>query len=517
MGFDYSDVDIGKVDPGTVSLGTDLQDCALIAQTFERGAHATPTEAAVFATFSRSLANMKATSGAAVGSMSSYLQAPTDAADVNVQNASQLSANAGISPNDTQVNAGSQAATDQFLQSLNVGDIASATLGTSAGKTLLDWAKDCIPCGFRIEAFLELNPIKDLLNALEADIKRTLETLMAMLDMLKNLNVYGDICDLLNMLSFTCVPDLQRIIAVLMALLLLDTTKLDALFDLIKTLIAPLFTPVLMTLSALLDKFVTLVTKPLECILDSFEQQMNKLEFEVPRASKSVASQVGAKVATGMKQVVPSQDLMDDAHAQIKQARKEINQFKTGLKSSMKELTDKVTEAKRAIEDKLDFYLKEIKALLNDTGLTDAAHLRLSLRKLSIVRLINIIISLIEAMAKGHPACSGSGKTPEQNEIDNFFQVYLNPNSPFKMWVDDEGLVHIDNKADPATEGLLSNTGNVFKFEGNNFIDPTVEELSNDVAQALSEPVSITMPCLRKASVTDAEKINKWMAELDQA
>lgn len=500
--------DLNQIDPDTIDLGTELQDCATIAQAFERAAHSTPTEAAVFATFTRSLMNMQSFSQSAVDSLGSYLKAPQDSADTAVAQATSLSASAGVSPNDTQVNAGTKAQTDNFLQNLRIGESDVSTLGDSFGGTLLDWARDCIPCSLRIEAFLELNPSLDLLTTLEEDLQNKLDIMMSMLDMLRNFSMFGDFCSLLNLLSDTCPPDLQRIIATLMALFMLEVPELDGLIGLIQSLIAPMFSPILMSITTLLDQFVSLVTKPLECVIDEFERQITKLEFDT--SFNTGAST--ARAAVDMKDV---QQSADNARDQIEALKSELNEFQEGLTSVMKKLTEKVDEAKRAIEGKLDFYLSEVKALLNDFGLGDASYLRLSLRKLEMVRLITFISAIIEAMAKGHAACSGAGKTPEKSEIDNFLETFLNPNSPFKMWIGDDGLVHIDEKIEGEDDMLLSNDGNVFKFEGDDLLDPTVAQVTERIGQAATQPVSVSLPCL-STSQEDAEKVNQWITDLNK-
>jgi len=503
--FDYSDYDISKVDEDNENLGTDLQDCAIIAQTFERGAHSTPTETAIFSTFSRTLTNMQSFSSAAIGSMAGYLAAPQLSAQDSTNQATDLSASAGISPNSTQADTGTKAQTDQFLQNIDIGSLSTLIPGSTAGKTLLDWAKDCIPCGLRIQSFLELNPAVDLLTTLETDLKNKLQMLSGIIDLLKDLTGYSNICDLMNLLSFTCIPDLQRIITVLAALLFLDVSQLDGLIGILQALIAPIFAPILMSLTTLLDKLVLLVVNPLECVITSFQSQITKLDFDLTYKSKNTTIKVQSKASAATKEDI------DDVQDQIKAVRANMNKMQTGLKGSIQEMTDKIEEATQAIKRKMHFYLEEIKALLGEFGLADASYLRLAQRKLGIVRLISFIAALIEAMVKGHPACSGDGKTPEQSEIDNFFQIYLNPNGPFKMYVDDEGQIHIDNKTTDTS--LLSDNGNVFIFDGSNALDPIVNQLSNDAAQALSKPVEVVMPCL-KANSSEVDKINQWIAEL---
>jgi len=503
--IDLRTIDMSKVDPETVNLGTDAQDCALIARTYERAAHSTPTEAAVFATFNRQLGNMQLFSNSAITSLSSYIQSPKDAAATANTQASDLATSAGVSPNSTTGGTTTSTSFDSLLQSFNAGKTSSSTLGSSFGNTLLDWAKDCIPCSLRLTAFLELNPTTDLLGVLEDDLENKLASLMSIIDMLQNLLEYDNFCDLLNMLSFMCIPDLQRLIATLMALLLLDVPDLDGLIDLLAQMIAPIFAPIFMSMTTLLDQFVLLVTSPLECVVDAFEQQINKLNMEINFKGETVA--ITSTTQTGTQEV---QDELDDMYSQM-------NSMSSGLKSSLQELTDLVDEAIQKLKNRLAFYIEEIKAMLGEFGLGDATYLRLSMRKLTIIRMISFIVAVITAMAQGHDACSGDGKTPSTDAIDNFFNTFLNPQSAFNMWVDDKGLIHVDEKVASLDVSILSSDGNVFEFEGEDLLSPTITQTTQQISQALTVPTTKTLPCRLDTPVAEANKVNRWMAELDKS
>ena len=512
--FDFSKVDISKVDPERLNMGTGLQDCALIAQTFERGAHTIPTEAAVFATLTRSLQNRKAIAKTAADSMESYLKAPAEAAENTLEQATSLS---------SSVEMGTSSQTDQGMQSLNIGATQQSTVGEAFGKKLLQMAKDCIPCNLRLLAFLELHPDLDLLSAYEDFIKGSLSLLLDIGNLLKDFNIFGDFCNLLRALSFMCIPDLQRIIAALMAMFLLNGSLLDGLIGMLQALIAPLFAPILMALGNLLDQFSQLVVAPLRCVLDALNAILRMQHGETALVS-------------------------------ISQPNLAENEFSGTLRI----LTSQLEQAMNIILAKRDFYIGQIRALLGELGGGDSAYIQVKFQMLTQVRLIAFVIAIILALTQGHAACDTTGKPADQNELDSFFQNYLSPTTPFNIWIDPAGQIHVDEKLpdfdkaiqNPSTGLPLSQFGNVLQFEGGSLLDPTSVtgatatsgtegNIANilggggavgqgagqgaminfvgaaaQVAASLTAPTQTTVPCKLEVTASDLEKVNRWIAGL---
>jgi hypothetical protein len=254
MPLDLSKVDTNNLDQETVDLGTGLQDAQLIADTFEKGAHSDPTEAAVFAPMSRHLSNAKTFSGATQSVMTGYVREPGGSAEQQ--------------------------------KGMSFGDESVAIRTDGLGKEVHDWLKDCIPCEFRIEALFELAAGVDMLDILLAGIRQQLSMLQGILDILKNFDIYSDYCQLLDLLNFMCVPDLQRMISLLMAIMTSELVpQLDGVADLIMQLVIPLFAAPLMSLVALLDQFVQLVTEPLRCVISAIQMQIQTLKFDTAQLS----------------------------------------------------------------------------------------------------------------------------------------------------------------------------------------------------------------------------------------
>jgi len=453
--LNFASVDYLNLDPDKLDFGTCDQTCALICQTFERGAHNTYKEPAIFATMNRMLDNTDSFAAVAQESLSGYLRQPAQ-------------------PEAQSATAG---ATDNVLQGLKIENTDISTVGSAFGKTLLDWMKNCIPCAARMLALLELHPHVDLLGALETDLLSRLSVLTDLANLLSNIDMYADFCSLLSLLNFMCIPDLQKLIAMFVALLAQIAFEMDGLIGLLQALIAPLFAPILMSITSLLDQFALTVLSPVDCIITSIEEQLSKIDFEV-----------AAKATRGLKEGA--------------------GKLQEGMKGGLAELNQSVIDAKQHIQQKLAFYIDQVKAMLGELGFGDVAYLRISLKKLTLIRLIAFIIAVITAIAKGQQACS-PGKSPEASELDNFFNNFLNPNSSFSMSIDEGGNLHLDEKIP------LLNSPNVFQFEGKPVLNPELAQQISSTASALSKNVEVKIPCKLEVEAADLDKVNRWMAELD--
>lgn len=459
---DISNLDINSIDVNALDFGTELQDYALIANTFERASHTIPTEAAVFAPLSRSLDNTQSFSEAATTSLNSYLVAPQTNADESVKQAAMFG---------SSFQQGTQSPINTDLQSLNIGDTFNSIKSAgSFGDALFKFARDCIPCTDRLLAFIEMHPNVNLLAVLEADLKARLLHIANIGKMLKNLDINSDLCKLLELLSFMCIPDLQRIIATIMALFLMENGELDLLIGVLQIVIAPIFTPILMAITSLLDQFNLMVTSPLDCVIDAINQQLKKLNY----------------------QLNPDNPLQ-------------------ALNTGLAELNKAIQDGKKKIQDRLAFYIEQIKAMLGELTIGDGAYLEISLRKLKYVRLIALVIAVISAITKGQLECGQKGENISDSELDNFLNNFLNPNNGFSLWIDENGQLNVDEKQE-----VLPTTENVFQFEGDKLIDKTTIQLFKDAQEALFSPTRVIIPCRLKTNLQDVDQVNTWIEELSK-
>ena len=526
-GFDYSGIDVSKVKAGSISLGTDQQDCALIARTFETAAHSTPIEAAVWAPFARILANNKTFSLQASSSISDYIKAPQMAALKLQGQVGQMSASSGMGVQNTSPGSGS---VDELMSGVGFGGYRTQMSGASKfGETMSAYAMKCLPCSplqalpkpgelldsakppkpgdvGRLTSFIQLNPSIAIMKVLEQDIKDKLAVLFSVVDLFSKPPT-TDMCGLIKALDPICILDLQRMIAMLMARIMFDVPALNGMLDLLGQLVGAIFAPILQSVNSLIDMFIQLITAPLRCVVSAIEAVDANL-------SEGVASSSSAQLSSAV----------GDASSDVQKTLKKTTDAAL-TQSGLKELTKSIESAKKSLEELAEFYTSELKALIGDQNGGDANYLNFAMKKLTQIRQIMMIVAMIRAKLAGHAACNRpKGATPDKDALNSFFKTYINPESPFETWIDANGQMHVAEKGTTAalTTGGGSKTTalpkpeNVLKFEGGGTsIDPTVATTTENIATALSKPVEIITKCQFDTTQQQAEQINKWIEELN--
>lgn len=500
---------LANIDPDKIQLGTDLQDASIIARTFERGAHYTPKEVAVYAVLQRRIDNSRSVSRGFSSMLQTYALAPENSVSNQMNQAQHIAEKAlRLAQQDEAAdilfpsNATSSAKDGQaFSQSMAVGDQDQVTdndegIGDKMGK----WVKDCIPCDLRLDSWLEMNPGVDLNGVVNAFKGVELGFLNSVGNILNNLDIFGDFCALMDLFNFTCIPDLQRILFLLSTMLAFEMPQLDGLIGLVAMLIAPLLTPILSAIMGLLDQFELLVANPLECIVDALNLQIEKIpKADNPFFNKG-DTRFGAEAAR----------ISGEVGSELGSAVEKANVFTQSVGESLSILKNFIESAIELIREKIKFYLKDLRSLLNDFSGTDSAYIGLALRKLQIVRLSSFIGSLIAAIASGNTGfCKGKGAKPEAHEIDNFYNNYLGPNLSFTVTVNDDGDLEFVEKNYPED---LPNAQNVIEFEGESI---TSQQISQ-VARNLTEPIRVSKPCRLEVTATEADTLNRYISELNE-
>ncbi len=237
---------------------TSIQDCMTIARAFEKGANFAMTEESVFAVMSPRLSTMRSVAKATKRSMAAK------AADTK----------------------------DPSLLRLASGD----------AEAVADLIKECFPCKLRIDFQGKMN-IASLIdptsvvdaagNALQESATanlvalknfyiRALEEINEIIDMFKNLDKFVDLCAFKKFFTeFVCVPDLQRLLALLTAFLMKLAMEINGIFSLILSLFAPLLLPFLTSLVDTLTQFILAAIKPIECIIENISKMLTKLDYNV--------------------------------------------------------------------------------------------------------------------------------------------------------------------------------------------------------------------------------------------
>lgn len=190
-------------------------------------------------------------------------------------------------PKNEQVNSQQTRETNSQLINGQIQELAAAGAQTATyksnpkGKFPNTLSEECIPCDIRLKNLDGLGPSADLLSILEDLKKRYEEIVNKLKGLLNNTDIAEDICSLLNFLDFQCLPDLYSIIILLSTLInkyrdafLLNPDGAFMMF------IGPFFSPLLNGLSELLDKYIQMIMRPIDCIVNSLDTQLAKLDIK---------------------------------------------------------------------------------------------------------------------------------------------------------------------------------------------------------------------------------------------
>ena len=528
-----------------------FQDCNLIVKTYEKGCHASMTEASVFAPFTAQLDFVQNMSSTISKQMDSY-------------------STEKVAKNDDK-------SFSDFLSKLFPDDL-SLSLEGNAEFGLLD--SECIPCGLRINFKEELGikvAITDIgaymLEVMEAWLNRALSQIRNLIDMFKNLDQYIDICTFLDFFkNFVCIPDLPKILAILAALMMDLSFELNAIVDFAISLIVPLFVPFLTNLLDSLMKYILLIVQPIECIIDSIQNLLTKLDYNV--LFQNIPSQVqllkpnavkipilGALVPEGgvsfdlapaiRAQREKEQAAVDKAYENLRRLQKasanvnasdsaayekykeqetkarqeyqnavkerdlseigetnlKIEQFQTQLRGTILQLISLLREAVLKFDAWVNSIFEEFKKLLNQYVGGSGLYINFGVKKLAIIQMISFITSLIKLLNKDI-SCDD-----EDKEIE-VLTNYVAKESGFKVFTDENGNVFIEEnikEIDDISKALnIQGPDSLINYTGDKILDATL----SDTVKKLTIPNSVKIKCSLTSSVKDQEQVNQWISEL---
>ena len=435
---------------------TDFQDCLNIIQAYEKGAHFSSTHSSVFAPISKHIHNTRTASRSNKKILASWFKSP--------------------------VVANSESSATE-LSGIEIDNTFIAIRDDSFGDAIKRIYEDCVPCQDRLDLLVSFRPNVDFLRTFEEDVRRKIEFLTNLDNLLSNVDSYGDICQLLKFLNFMCVPDLQRMISILMASLAIPNVKLDSLFSVLSGLIIPFFSPILTGITNMLLQYEQLVLAPIECAIDALETNLENLN-------------VGNVFD-------PALDTLQSAE---NAAREEITQGTLGLpegsmRTGLALIHEKLVNADSIMRGKVDFYMCQLQALLGDWNGNGDAILVASFEKMQTIQLLDLIAAIIDLKRKGGSVCASQGPSAGR-ELDNFFNNFLNPNSAFRFVVDNNGNVKVEEPLPPLYQVEKEELG--------------AKIISYEPDDLLTKPVSTTVGCTFKTDPSDVEKINKLIKELDK-
>lgn len=164
--------------------------------------------------------------------------------------------------------------------SVNVGPFHIKTQNTIAamanaktpGEAAAILVADCIPCQWRLDA-VQLLPDISFLDELIKQAEDWINMLGGLVETFLGLGVDGEgsspqanLCITLNLFNFTCLPDMSALAAMLAKSLSLSITLPSFQLSPISSLSAMIVAPILATCVNLMQAWLNLILKPIDCI-----------------------------------------------------------------------------------------------------------------------------------------------------------------------------------------------------------------------------------------------------------
>lgn len=409
--------------------------------------------------------------------------------------------------------------------------VGQGSLG-DALKTLL---ADCIPCDGRVTAGFQIDIAGNFKDLIESDIINRIRHLKDMLRLTSNKDVYNDICSLVNTLNFMCVPDLIRILSLLVFLLSRYSLKIGDISAVLMGLVRALFQPLVIDLRALFDQYAQLVMNVVDCIIDSLQFQIQKLNVRPehidavkgsyekfkddisslgdikytalnPSIKPGEADKYYAKKNIKEEKENPptktpklTQDL-DNASDQLEGARESIT-------AGIEDLREMILEGRDVFEGLTEMLEQQISVFFGDWFIKTGEGVGFAEAKLRITRMIGLIKALINFRSLGN-ICDG--KTFQAEQLDVFVNTYVSSNTRLKITVDRDGVSVTDGDSN-LIGGIVDKIIAIEQQQAGGPID------GDAITDVISEARIRFDECLYNTDGDESEKIKKWISELTNA
>jgi hypothetical protein len=519
-----------------------FQDCNLIVKTYEKGCHASMTESSVFAPMTARLHAIESTGSAISKQMDNYSSTAVASDSLSV---------------DEQV------------------DISFP-----------EWLSDCIPCSQRLAFTSELslnvgvgNILGSMLDVFEGFLTNALSQIRSLIDMFKNLDKYGDICALLDFFrDFVCVPDLAKILAILAALMMDLSFELNAIVDLALSLVVPLFLPFLIGLLDSVTKWIWLIVRPIECIIDSIQNILSKLDYNV--FFQNIPNQINLpgsqQQLDTIRQKIPilgdlipdesvtvdlgiiqrtqrakEQAAVDKAYQNLQRLKKAANNVDASNPAAYEAYKAQESKAREEYEEakkerdvseitELNQQIEDFQENFNSIILQLIGFLREAVLKFQawanglfeeFKKLLNqytggtglyfnfglkklALIQMIAFIKSIIDFIGSDFSCEDKNKEVESFVSNLSKESGFKVFTDENGNVYIEENIDEIDE--IANALNIQNPDSliNYTGDETLDATLADTVKKLTVPSQLKVKCSLTSSVADQEKVNQWISEL---
>lgn len=468
---------------------------------------AAPSEAAIIGSTTSVLASIQVNSNSARANVQNSVSPPLPSVIQNI-----LNATAGGTELD--LDAGIEAAISR------AGDLSGlpedeAELLEGTLNTIRDIQKECIPCNLRVALRASLPELfnESLLSTLENLIESYLRALNFIVNLLSGASVYQDICLVLRGINTICIPDLQRIVSLLNAMLYRLTSAELGDADMMKLVVLPIFQPIFMGIALLFQQFRLLVTDPLNCVV-------NQLDFTIQRLKVgSLATQGPGATATeqlikyAIADTEEENQQITDAFSALASGGATLDQGLTAIQNSLGGtltlLRNTVSKGIRETEELANSLIEEVQSFVGISEEQTNTYLTMQFQKLLYFRLIGLISALIEAKASNFECALGEPNQAKET-LEQFIGNFLDLDANVSIDVDDAGDLQlvfdatIGNASDGVSGVAITTTG-----------DEEIDNAVNAILTQATTPKVVKPPCLFSTTDESDNKLAEYIAMLD--
>ena len=385
-----------------------------------------------------------------------------------------------------------------------------------------NWVSECVPCDFRVMSSLDADFFADISTNWENALDKTWDNLKKLDGLLSDENVVNPFCELADALKMNCPGDLEKMMFLLSTLL--DQMELQVGLDLgiADDYLSSILEPIFSELGGMLDLIDDSVLKPVRCVLDVIEYNINRGPAVARRMQDaySVSRRTGwgdvTDTADGADSQSESQELAGRAREEV-QAQQSSNETQANPNNALDRVESAferaehtlsfldrfknlVEEGKDYLEEKKDWLLSLIEEFLDNGFERWNDTVSFARGKNDILTYISILKAFVDAAKSDDFECGPDSGIVDRSNVITVMEYFQHPAEALDVTVED-GII-VARRNPPSSESASGSDP-----------DADIRVTSNIDNIVARRPIS---SCLNKVTSDEAEQVNHWIRQLEQ-
>lgn len=424
-----------------------------------------------------------------------------------------------------------------------------------------DWVSECVPCSGDFErtiSSMNAEFFADIGKEWDKTLDKTWDKLTNFEDFLTDSddNTISAFCDIGGALKDQCVPDIKKMIFILSMMLNQMQKEFSLDLGIVDSFLMSALSPIFNQLGANLDLIDDLALKPIRCVLDYIQHQINNGPKMAEQARASIidpvrrdAYKARGKIEAALRrntQRSSSRNRIErPSEAELAAERASLEQQRTRLRERNRErLESALSRANNAfdsandslsfldkfqgyltagtefLENKKDWLLGLIEEFI-DSGLDRwNDQMIFARKKTDLLTAISIMKAMVETIQNGDISCGSESDNMTAEDVARIVRYWQHPSEALEIIVEDGNIITRRLPSVPSTEEAndseagksASKDGGTGRgvITGTSGPDSTGEVLPNIVVR---RPIS---SCLKKITTDEADQVSHWIRQLEQ-